>query len=303
MKKILTTLLLLVCFAVPAQTAEELKDYLIRGMTDYELSDQRRSFEQLTIKSTKPEDNEIVKTTYEGNLVYSSYNFEGNDVNPSNLQVLRYYRSAVNKLGGATLWEGDYEYHASFTRNDKQYYMRVESYNSAYLCVVNILEVADLDYDVDILEDEIIEDPEIIEEQGIVEEPEIGDDPDSINAAAIVQKLEEEGSVTLYINFDSGKYIIKPESYKVIDEIAEALKARPDMRVKLEGHTDNVGNARANKKLSDDRSNAVMEAIAAKGIDKSRLSCEGFGLERPIADNNTDEGRAKNRRVELVRVE
>jgi len=89
MKKILTALLLLVCFAVPAQAAEELKDYLIKGMTDFELSDQRRSFEQLTIKSTKPEDNEIVKTTYEGNLVHSSYNFEGKDVSPSNLQVSR----------------------------------------------------------------------------------------------------------------------------------------------------------------------------------------------------------------------
>jgi len=158
MKKILTALLFLACFALPAQAAEELKEYLIKGMTDYELSDQRRNFEQLTINSTASEDNEIVKTTYEGNLVYSSYNYEDSDVKPTDLQALRYYRSAVNKLGGETLWEEGNELHASFTRNDKQYYMTVASYNGGHLYVVNILEVADLEYDVKILDDETAKD-------------------------------------------------------------------------------------------------------------------------------------------------
>jgi outer membrane protein OmpA-like peptidoglycan-associated protein len=153
-----------------------------------------------------------------------------------------------------------------------------------------------LELDVDILDDD-----DIIAEEKIIYDVDIIEDEKSVEAEIIIQKLEEEGFVTLYINFDSGKYTIKPESFKVIDDIAAALKARPDMKVKLEGHTDNVGNARANKKLSDDRANAVMNAIVAKGIDISRLSAEGFGLEKPIADNNTAEGRAKNRRVELVR--
>ena len=115
--------------------------------------------------------------------------------------------------------------------------------------------------------------------------------------------LDTEGQVTLYINFDTGKATLKPDAADVIDEIASALNSRPQMQVKLEGHTDNVGSAAFNKKLSDDRANAVMVAIVAKGIDKGRLSAEGFGLERPIADNNTAAGRAQNRRVNLVKVQ
>ncbi len=73
------------------------------------------------------------------------------------------------------------------------------------------------------------------------------------------------------------------------------------LRVSIEGHTDNVGDPAANKKLSSDRANAVMNALIAKGIDKSRLSSVGWGQEKPVADNGTDEGRAKNRRVEIVK--
>jgi len=117
----------------------------------------------------------------------------------------------------------------------------------------------------------------------------------------IINQLETEGQITLYINFDTGKATLKPDAAEVITEIVTALKARPDMKVKLEGHTDNVGNAADNKKLSDDRANAVLAAIVEKGIDKLRLTAEGFGFERPIANNNTEEGRARNRRVELVK--
>lgn len=114
-------------------------------------------------------------------------------------------------------------------------------------------------------------------------------------------KLDKEGHIALYINLDSGKATIKPESKDIIDEAVTALKNQPELKVKLEGHTDNVGGAEANKTLSSDRAKAVMEAIITAGIDKSCLSAEGFGLDKLIADNNTEEGRAKNRRVELVK--
>lgn len=105
----------------------------------------------------------------------------------------------------------------------------------------------------------------------------------------------------MYINFDTGKAALKPDAAAIIDEIVAALNSMPDMKVKLEGHADNVGNVADNKKLSDDRAKAAMDAIAGKGTDKTRLTAAGFGLEQPIADNNTEQGRAKNRRVELVK--
>ncbi|GHU33520.1 hypothetical protein AGMMS50256_25580 [Betaproteobacteria bacterium] len=278
MKKTLMTLLLLpllLCLALPTQAAEKFKDFLFKGMPDYEIGAQTRNFEQLEIKSPKPESKNFVETTYEGNRVYSRYNYRGDEtVRPSDLQVKRYFQSAVNKLGGEVLFESDSQLHASFKRNDKQYYMVVKAGGrSAIGYELWILELAELDYDVEI-----------------------------IDSDTILHKLDKEGHIALYINFDTGLATIKPESKDVIDEIVTALKSKPQLKVKLEGHTDNVGNAAANKKLSDDRANAVMNAISAKGIDKTRLSAEGFGLDKPIADNDSEAGRAKNRRVELVKM-
>ena len=185
---------------------------------------------------------------------------------------MEYILAGVAKLGGEILSDEDTWFHASFVRNGKQHYMEVKcySYGSAY--EVTILEVAELNYDVEI-----------------------------VDSDTILYQLDKEGFITLYINFDTGLATLKPDAAEVIGEIVKALKSKPQLKVKLEGHTDNVGNAAANKKLSDDRAKAVMTAIIAKGIDKARLSAEGFGLEKPIADNNTEGGRAKNRRVELVK--
>ncbi|MDR2209587.1 MAG: OmpA family protein [Azoarcus sp.] len=258
-----------------AQAAKEpSKDYMFRGMPNYELWRQERNFEQLKIKSPKPEGKGFVETTYEGNRVHTWYNkYKGSkETRPSNLQIVRNYQAVVTQLGGKTLYEDGRNLHASFSHNKKQYYMVVESANDGEWYRVWILEPAELQRDVVILD-----------------------------ADTIVHKLEKEGHIALYINFDTDKSTIKPESNELIDEVVTALKSRSSMRVKLEGHTDNVGTAAHNKKLSDDRANAVMNAIVAKGIDKSRISAEGFGLDKPIANNSTEEGKAKNRRVELVK--
>ena len=79
------------------------------------------------------------------------------------------------------------------------------------------------------------------------------------------------------------------------------LKAAPTLSIGIEGHTDNVGQALANKTLSEKRAQSVMAAVVGAGIDAKRLTAAGFGQERPVADNRSEEGRAKNRRVELVK--
>lgn len=100
--------------------------------------------------------------------------------------------------------------------------------------------------------------------------------------------------------FDTGRANIKPESNAILDEVAKVLKDHPEIKlVKVEGHTDNVGNAAANKKLSKDRADAVVTWLSMHGIDKGRLTSEGIGQDRPIGSNNTDDGRAQNRRVEF----
>ena len=99
--------------------------------------------------------------------------------------------------------------------------------------------------------------------------------------------------------FDTGKSNIKPAFYAELDAIATTLKNNPAVKVEIEGHTDSVGRAAYNMKLSEKRAKAVMDYLVQKGIDPSRLSAKGFGITRPIASNDTPEGRARNRRVEL----
>jgi outer membrane protein OmpA-like peptidoglycan-associated protein len=122
-----------------------------------------------------------------------------------------------------------------------------------------------------------------------------------VTASSMLDALNREGHIALYINFDTGKSTIKPESKPIINQIVEMLKANPDLKISVEGHTDNVGNPKSNQTLSDERAKAVVSAIVAQGIDAKRLNATGYGQDKPIADNKTEEGRAKNRRVELVK--
>src|SRR5690606_10264736 len=105
----------------------------------------------------------------------------------------------------------------------------------------------------------------------------------------------------LYINFDVDKSTITPDGDEVVNQITEALEKETSLKILIERHTDNSENASHNKKLSEDRANAVMNALTTQVIDKSMLSAKGFGDERPLVSNDSEENKAKNRRVELVK--
>ncbi|HQQ76009.1 MAG TPA: OmpA family protein [Thermoanaerobaculia bacterium] len=117
----------------------------------------------------------------------------------------------------------------------------------------------------------------------------------------LADKLTKDGFVTLYVNFDTGKSTIKPDSAKTLDDAAAALKVAATLRVEVAGHTDNVGAPEANQRLSQERAQAVMAALVGRGIKADRLTAKGYGQTTPVADNRTEEGRARNRRVELVK--
>lgn len=121
-------------------------------------------------------------------------------------------------------------------------------------------------------------------------------------ADEIVKDLTEKGKSILYINFGVDKSIVSEDGKEIVNEIAEALKKDKTLKISIEGHTDNTGDAAHNKKLSNDRATAVMNALHTNGIDKPRLSAKGFGAEQPLVANDSEEKKAKNRRVELVRI-
>ena len=120
-------------------------------------------------------------------------------------------------------------------------------------------------------------------------------------AATVEQKLIEKGRATIDVKFDFDKTIVKPIYYKEIEGVTDVLKKYPDMKIVVEGHTDNIGTEKYNLNLSQRRSNAIKAVMVKKfNIESDRITPKGFGYSRPVADNSTKEGRQINRRVEAA---
>lgn len=105
------------------------------------------------------------------------------------------------------------------------------------------------------------------------------------------------------VNFETNKAELRPESRAILDRVAESLKGYPELMVEVQGHTDSRGSADLNRKLSQARAETVRDYLIANGVAASRLTARGYGPGMPAADNTTDAGRAKNRRVELLKAE
>jgi OmpA-OmpF porin, OOP family len=122
------------------------------------------------------------------------------------------------------------------------------------------------------------------------------------DASSLAAEIEKSGHVAVYgIHFDTGKASLMEDSSQILGEIVKLLQQTPELKLRVEGHTDNQGNTAANKALAEKRAQAVAAWLTAHGIAAGRLSAVGFGESKPVADNQTEEGRAKNRRVELAK--
>ncbi len=301
MKKIIFTLFLTIALsalALAQEDAEGCKDHpLFNRMPNYYLeSCEEVEFGSMKFPVGAPDpnnENKIKMETVEGKIMAFRYFLKEGAKPASSLQIMRNFQNAAKQKGGIILGEyqgwctGVYEFGNSvndglipwpngctnwsttikMVKGNKEIWMFVSQTDEGYNMVIAEIESMKQD----------------------------------IQANEMFDALNKEGFVALYINFETGKADIKPESQKIIDQIVQMLKDYPDLKISVEGHTDNVGTPQSNQILSENRAKAVMNAIIAKGIDKSRLSSKGWGQTKPIADNNTEEGRAKNRRVELVK--
>jgi OOP family OmpA-OmpF porin len=123
------------------------------------------------------------------------------------------------------------------------------------------------------------------------------------DASSLASEIEKSGHVAVYgIHFDTAKATIQPDSEKTLAQIVQLLADNPALKLRIEGYTDNVGQPAANQMLSEKRAQAVMTWLTAHGVAASRLAAKGLGVANPVAANTTEEGRAKNRRVELVKM-
>jgi outer membrane protein OmpA-like peptidoglycan-associated protein len=122
-----------------------------------------------------------------------------------------------------------------------------------------------------------------------------------LKADEIKKQIDEKGKAVLHINFDTDKASLKPDGQEAVAEIVKVLQADNNLKLAINGYTDNSGNNDHNLQLSKDRASTVLKAITQKGIATNRLSSDGFGSGNPIATNDTEDGKAQNRRVELVK--
>ena len=268
-----TTILFVVNTMAQAQDADGCKDHpMFNRMPDFLIGQCTENFASLDViigKESKSQAEEGTRT----HLDYS-FNTESQHKYPSWLQVTRNYENAIFKLGGKKIY-GDAGFATyKLVNNGKETWIML-TFNSG-----SDLQVEQ--YYLDVLEKEPMK--------------------QDISGNDIYKALNTTGSIALYINFETGKSDIKPESQNIIDQVAGMLKENSGLKISIEGHTDNVGSMASNKTLSENRGKSVMNALVAKGIDKSRLSAKGWGQEKPIADNTSDDGKAKNRRVEIVKL-
>ena len=214
----------------------------------------------------------------EGDLTALRYFYASADTQPSPLQVIRNYQNAVKAIGGTVLFErlpeeGDGgETTLNVAANGKEVWVKV---------VPDIYGAPTQNYQLVIVE--------LAAMSQVVAASKLWDD------------LSENGFAILYIKFDTGKAELKEDGVSAVRAIVKVLTDNPALVIGIEGHTDNVGEPAANKVLSESRAKSVMNAVIAGGVDAARLSAAGFGQESPIADNRSEGGRAKNRRVELVK--
>jgi outer membrane protein OmpA-like peptidoglycan-associated protein len=213
----------------------------------------------------------------EGKLWVREYVLKPDGKAASDLQIRRNYANAIKGMGGGILYDGkcqaegccDTMTTGKVTKGNKELWVYVKPCNEGVDYILTVLEKEAMKQDV--------------------------------TANDMLKALNEKGSVALYINFDVDKATIKAESKPIMDQIVSLLKGNPALKVSIEGHTDNTGTRQRNKTLSEQRAKAVADAIVREGVDRGRLSSVGWGQDKPMTDNGTEEGRAKNRRVELVK--
>ena len=213
------------------------------------------------------------KTPVEGKFTFLTYAFTGQRPSePSGLAVVRNYENAIRKVGGTMLQSDPQRWvNGKIVKDGQEAWAQIEKGNGKIW--LRIVEKKAM-------------------EQHIV-----------ADATAFGNDLRATGHAAVYgITFDTDKADIRPESAQAIGEIANLLKADAGLKIFVVGHTDNTGSVEHNLKLSQDRGQAVMQAlIRDHGIAPARLSAYGCGPYAPVASNDTEEGRAKNRRVELVK--
>jgi outer membrane protein OmpA-like peptidoglycan-associated protein len=240
---------------------------LFTRMPGYYISDYEvKEFDKFTSSYLSGQDE-----NWEGRVTRLAYHIKTGAKQASMLQIARNYENAVQKIGGKILVSEGRVVEGKIEKNVGVTYVHVEAFNDGR------------NYDV------------IVVEKGAMKQDVVSD------AAALSASIAATGKAAVYgIYFDTAKSVVKPESTPALEEITKLLKQNGSLTLYVVGHTDSVGVLNYNLKLSADRADAVVKALVGRGIASARLKGTGVGPYCPVASNRSEEGKAKNRRVELV---
>jgi len=239
----------------------------------------------------------------EGRLYYNNMSLIGQDKRRefSTTEFHRNYENAVLALGGVKISE------TQFTRaivdaagglRETNKYWRSAPPTSGYEHHTYLIRSADKEYWILVSTAAAKPTGHIVVLEKVAMTQSLG----FLDASAIKAALDADGRVALYINFDVDASTLRADSQAAIAEIKTLLDANAALKISIEGHTDNTGGADHNRQLSSARALSVLDALVGLGIDPARLSSKGFGPDQPLANNTDAAGRAKNRRVELVKI-
>ena len=273
MKNVMSLLGLLIIFSGIMQGQQDVngsKDHpILTRMPEFWISDYKATeFDSYKFLGEAAKPNIV-----EGNKYNIIYKLKNGSPEPGELKIRRNVQEALKKIGGKVVFDDNFNKASTIVvqKDGKETWIEVRSYNNMYK--LNIVE------------------------RGIMKQDIIAD------ASAMGNDIRNTGHIALYgIYFDTGKSELKPESDTAIIQISLLLKKEQSLKLYVVGHTDNVGMIDANMKLSKERADAVVNSLTSRyGIAADRLKAYGVASLAPVASNDTEEGKAKNRRVELVK--
>ena len=255
----------------PQQDIKDSKDHpLITRMPDFWISEYKVD-EFGSYKFIGADKKPVVIEGHKYNILYK---IKTGSPDPGELKIRRNVQDALKKIGGKVIHDDNFSRFSTivFKKDNKETWIEVRCY-SGIMYRLNIVER-------EIMEQEI-----------------------SANAEAMGNDINSTGHVPVYgIYFDSGKSDIKPESDSALVQISLLLKNNSSLKLYVVGHTDNVGSLESNMTLSKNRADAVVNSLTANyGISADRLKAYGVASLAPVASNDSEDGKAKNRRVELVK--
>ncbi|MEO8804049.1 MAG: OmpA family protein [Rudaea sp.] len=257
---------------VPTLLPPSGKDYRLLGhMPDYAAGTPDKShFDQHAFRVHSDDgDNDVNVQGVRFDLTYA---LKDGAPEASDVDILGNYRSALEKLGATILYTDPSSMVARYDDHGQAIWMQIDADNNNSGIIIHVIEEKAF--------------------HASIKPP---------DASAMKTALDKDGHIALYINFDFDKATLRPDAAPIIAQVVTLLKDNPDLKLSVDGNTDNVGGHDYNVKLSQQRAAAVVAELVKAGIATDRLKSSGNGPDKPVADNATSRGRAENRRVELVK--